>query len=73
MTVEDCRVILKVHICAAESVGKMREAMAMLEVLGAVDSQRLQEYRENPVRVDFQAHRKGGAPRAPFQRATARL
>lgn len=43
MTVEYCRIILKVHICAAESVGKMETAMALMEVLAQIDAQQAQE------------------------------
>lgn len=39
-TVQDCRTILKVHIMAAESMGKIHEAMAILAVLVAVDERR---------------------------------
>ncbi len=46
MTVEDCRIILKVHIRAAESVGKMKEAMAMLAVLSAIENQMAEENRK---------------------------
>lgn len=51
MTISEVRMILKVHIQAAESVGKMREAMAMMEVLGAVDSQMAQECIKTPGQV----------------------
>lgn len=37
MRVEKCREILKVHIQAAESVGKFESALSLLEVLDAID------------------------------------
>jgi hypothetical protein len=43
VTVEDCKIILKVHICGAESVGKQETAMALLEVLCQIDAQIAQE------------------------------
>lgn len=38
MTVEGIRETIKVHIRAAESVGKMEGAMSLMELLCAVDS-----------------------------------
>jgi hypothetical protein len=39
VTIEKVREILKVHIKAADSVGKMETAMALMEVLDAIDSE----------------------------------
>ena len=39
MTVEDCRKIIKVHIYAAEGCGRLSVALALTEVLDAIDSE----------------------------------
>ena len=39
MTIENCRIILKVHIQAAESAGKMEGAFSLLAALQAIDDQ----------------------------------
>lgn len=39
MTVEDCRVILKVHIAAAEQSRNHEGAFSLLEALQAIDDQ----------------------------------
>ncbi len=43
MTVEDCRTILKVHIQAAEQVGKFASALSLCEAMDAIDAQIAQE------------------------------
>lgn len=43
MTVEDCRMILKVHVKAAEQSGKNASAFALMEVLTAIDAQVAEE------------------------------
>lgn len=47
MTVEDCRIILRVHIRAAESCGKTEASMALLEVFTAIDYEMAAEVRRN--------------------------
>lgn len=47
MTVEKCREILKVHISAAEQSGKFSEALAILEVLDAIDAEIVIDKRES--------------------------
>lgn len=39
MTVETCRLILKVHILAADSEGKTDVALALIAVLDAIDAE----------------------------------
>lgn len=39
MTVEDCIVILKVHILTKEAIGKHTEAYALFEAYCAIDDQ----------------------------------
>ncbi len=43
MTIEDCRTILKVHIQAAESTGRFKKALDLMEILDAIDAQIAQE------------------------------
>lgn len=39
MTTEEIRTLIKVHIQAAESVGKMEAALALLGLLDAMDAE----------------------------------
>lgn len=43
MTIEDCRTILKVHIQAAESTGRFKKALDLMEILDVIDAQIAQE------------------------------
>lgn len=47
MTIEDCRTILKVHIQAAESTGRFKKALDLMEILDAIDAQMVQERAGN--------------------------
>ena len=39
MTIDEIRTLLKVHIKAAESVGKSEAALALTEILDAIDAE----------------------------------
>jgi hypothetical protein len=66
VTTEQIRETIKVHIQAAESCGKNEKAMALLELLVAVDAQLLEEgyfnARSDPERSSGPETGKNGIP-----------